>query len=230
VDQALSMPEGERIRQRLAVDDVLAALTGDLAFEVGPGSGPVPVGGAILIGVSDASAAQRTLDGLAGLVLAAQRRSESFALSESGLSKRELRELGVFESVPKAAWRTSTYAGTTIRYLDAPSISSGGFLPAYAVVDGVAIIGPSPAAIRKVIDVMNGTESSITTSSTYAQALSRVPTGGSTLYVDAEALISMLAPMMPPDVAPNLEPFETVVQGTSNSSSLISYRLFVEIG
>jgi hypothetical protein len=98
------------------------------------------------------------------------------------------------------------------------------------VVDGVAIIGTSPAAIRKVIDVKNGTEPTITTSSTYAQALSRVPTGGSTLYVDAAALISMLAPMMPPDVAPNIEPFETVVQGTGNSSSLISYRLFVEIG
>jgi hypothetical protein len=230
VDQALSTPGGERIRQRLEVDAALAALTGDVAFEVGPGSGAMPVGGAILIGVSDTSAAQRTLDALADLVLAAQRRSESFALSESGLSKRELRELGVFESAPKAAWRTSTYADTTIRYLDAPSISSGGFLPAYAVVDGVAIIGTSPAAIRKVIDVMNGTESSITTSSTYAQALSRVPTGGSTLYVDAAALISMLAPMMPPDVAPNLEPLKTVVQGTSNSSSLISYRLFVEIG
>jgi hypothetical protein len=190
----------------------------------------MPVGGAILIGVSDTSAAQRTLDALADLVLATQRRSESLALSQSGLSKRELRELGVFESVPRAAWRTSTYQDTTIRYLDDPSISSAGFLPAYAVVDGVAIIGSSPAEIRNVIDVKNGTVSNITASSTYAQAMARVPAGGSTLYVDAAAVISMLVPMMPPDVAPNLEPFETVVQGTSNSSSLISYRLFVEIG
>ncbi len=52
------------------MDDALAALTGDLAFEVGPGSGPVPAAGAILIGVRDASAVQRTLDGLADLVIA----------------------------------------------------------------------------------------------------------------------------------------------------------------
>jgi hypothetical protein len=32
-----------------------------------------------------------------------------------------------------------------------------------------------------------------------------------------------------PDVVSNIEPFKTVVQGTSNSSSLITYRLFIEI-
>jgi len=230
VDQALSLPEGERIRQRLAVDEVLAALTGDLAFEVGSASGPVPVGGAILIGVSDAAAAQRTLDGLAGLVLAAQRRSESFAPSQSGLSERELRELEASQPGPKAMWRTSTYQGTTIRYLDDPSVASTGFLPAYAVFDGAAVIGSSPAEIRKVIDVKNGTELNITASSTYTQALARVPSGGSVLYVDAAAVISMLTPMIPPDVSQNLGPFKTVVEGTSNTSSLITYRLFVEIG
>jgi hypothetical protein len=229
VEQALSTPEGERIRQRLDVDDALAALTGDLAFEVGPGSGAVPVGGAILIGVRDESAALRTLDGLAGLVLAAQRRSESVAPVPGGLSKRELRELGLSETGPKATWRTSTYQGTTIRYLDDPAISSTGFLPAYAVVDGAAIIGSSPAEIRKVVDARNGTRSNITTSSTYAQAVARVPTGGSSLYVDAAAVISMLTPMLLPDVSTNLGPIETVVEGTSTSSSLIACRLFVEI-
>jgi hypothetical protein len=34
VDQLLTTPEGELIRQRIGVDDTLAALTGDLAFEV----------------------------------------------------------------------------------------------------------------------------------------------------------------------------------------------------
>ena len=92
VDQLLTTAEGEQIRQRIGVDDALAALTGDLAFEVGPGSGPVPAAGAILIGVRDASAVQRTLDGLADLT-----------------------------EVPKGTWRTSTYLGTTIRYLDDPA-------------------------------------------------------------------------------------------------------------
>ena len=230
VDQVLSSPEGERVRRRVGMDDFLAALTGDLAFEVGPGTGAMPVGGAILIGVSDASVAQRTLDGLADLVLVAQRRSESVAPSHSGLSERELRELRASQRVPQATFKTSTYRGTTIRYLDDPSISSTGFLPAYAVVDGAAIIGTSPAEVRKLIDTRNGTRSNITASSAYAQALARVPTGGSTLYVDAAAVISMLTPTIPPDVGPNLEPLKTVIAGTSNSSSLITYRLFVEIG
>ncbi len=230
LDQMLATPEGEQVRQRLGVDDTLAALTGDVAFVVGPGSGAVPLGGAILIGVSDEPAAQHTLDELAGLVLAAQRRSESAALSQSGSSESQLLVLSASHPRSKIAWRTSTYQGTTIRYLDDPSISSAGFLPAYAVFDGAAIIGSGPAEIRKVIDAKSGNEANITAASTYTQALARVPVGGSTLYVDAAAVISMLTPMLPPEVIPNLEPLRTVVEGTSNSSSLITYRLFVEIG
>ena len=230
VDQVLATPEGERVRQRVDMDGFLATLTGDLAFEVGPGTGAMPVGGAILIGVSDAATAQHTIDGLADLLLVSQTRSSSAALSQSGLSRRELRELRASLRRSMPAWRTPTYQGTTIRYLEDPSISSTGFLPAYAVLDGAVVIGSSPADIRKVIDVKNGTRSNITTSSTYTQALARVPTGGGSLYVDAAAVISLLTPMLPPDVGLNLEPLETVVEGTSISSSLITYRLFVEIG
>ncbi len=72
VDQVLASPEGERVRQRVDMDGFLATLTGDLAFEVGPGTGAMPVGGAILIGVSDAATAQHTMDGLADLLLVSQ--------------------------------------------------------------------------------------------------------------------------------------------------------------
>src|SRR5207342_2521784 len=139
VDQILATPEGERIRQRIGVDDTLAALTGDLAFEVGPGSGPVPAGGAILIGVRDASAVQRTLDGLADLVLAAQRRGGAIDPAFGDLSGPERHD--ILKAVPKATWRASTYHGTTIWYLDDPGLSSTGVVPAYAVVDGAAIVG-----------------------------------------------------------------------------------------
>jgi hypothetical protein len=166
-------------------------------------------------------------------MVTAQRRSVSAAFSPSGLSQRqlrELRELGLSGRPSMPTWRSSTYQGTTIRYLDDPSIASSGFIPAYAVVDGAAIIGSSPAEIREVLDAKNGTRSNITTSSTYAQALARVPTGGGTFYVDAQAVVSMLTPMLPSDVVQNLEPLKTVVAGAGNSSSLIAYRLFVEIG
>jgi uncharacterized protein DUF3352 len=201
VDQLLTTAEGEQIRQRIGVDDALAALTGDLVFEVGPGSGPVPAAGAIVIGVRDASAVQRTLDGLADLT-----------------------------EVPKGTWRTSTYLGTTIRYLDDPDLSGTGFVPAYAVVDGAAIVASSPTEIRKVIDTGVGSGPNIGASSSYGRAVARVPDGGSIVYVDVAAMVSRFGSQLPPDLASNLEPFKTVVQGTSNSSSLITYRLFIEIG
>jgi len=201
VDQLLTTAEGEQIRQRIGVDDALAALTGDLAFEVGPGSGPVPAAGAIVIGVRDASAVQRTLDGLADLT-----------------------------EVPKGTWRASTYLGTTIRYLDDPALTGTGFVPAYAVVDGAAIVASSPTEIRKVIDTGAGSGPNIGASSSYGRAVARVPDGGSIVYLDVAAMVSRFGAQLPPDLASNLEPFNTVVQGTSNSSSLITYRLFIEIG
>jgi hypothetical protein len=224
VDQILNTPEGERIRQRIGVDDTLATLTGDLAFEVGPGSGPVPAG-AILIGVRDPSAIQRTLDGLADLVLLAQRRAGATEFGDVSALERH----DVLEAVPEATWRSSTYQGTTIRYLDDPELSSMGFVPSYAVVEGAAIVGSSPTEIRKVIDTQAGSEPNIGASSSYRRAVTRVPDGASTFYLDVQAMVSRFGSQLPPEVASNIEPFKTVVQGTSSSSSLTTYRLFIEI-
>jgi hypothetical protein len=228
VDQLLTTPQGELIRQRIGVDDTLAALTGDLAFEVGPGSGPVPAAGAIVIGVRDASAVQRTLDGLADLVLAAQGRPGAIRPAfgdPSGPTHHD-----VLGAVPEATWRTSTYQGTTIRYLDDPELSDMGFVPAYAVVEGAAIVGSSPTEVRKVIDTGAGSEPNIGASSSYGRAVTRVPDEAGTWYVDVAALVSRFGSQLPPDVASNIEPIKTVVQGTSTSSSLSTYRLFIEIG
>jgi hypothetical protein len=224
VDQILATSEGELIRQRIGLDDTLAALTGDLALEVGPG-GLVPAG-AIVLGVRDPSAVQRTLDGLADQVLTAQSRAEAPAFANASGSKRQ----NVQRAVPEAAWRTSTYQDTTIRYLDDPDLSGTGFVPAYAVVDGAAIVASSPTEIRKLIDTGTGSEPNIGASSGYERAVTRVPDGGSILYLDVAAMVSRFGSQLPPDLASNLEPFNTVVQGTSNSSSLITYRLFIEIG
>jgi hypothetical protein len=83
--------------------------------------------------------------------------------------------------------------------------------------------------IRTMLDTRAGSEPNITASSAYRRAIARVPEGGSTLYVDVAAMVSRFESQLPPDVASNIDPFKTVVQGTSNSSSLISYRLFIEI-
>jgi Protein of unknown function (DUF3352) len=230
LDQVLSTPQGEQLRQRLGIDDALSALTGDATFEIGPGSGATPVGGALILGVDDPAAVQHTLDRLVDLALASQQRAHASSPfpAQGGRSRQQMTQLRSLEPGQGVAWRTTTYQGATIRYLDDPSLSGSGFLPAYAVLDGAALIGSSPAEIRKLIDVKGG-QPSITSSSAYAQALARVPSGSSTLYLDVEDIVSQFASALPPDVEANLEPIKTVVTGGTNSSSRVSARLFIEI-
>jgi hypothetical protein len=232
LDQALATPQGERLRQQLGIDDALSALTGDATFEIGPGSGATPVGGALVLGVGDPAAVQHTLDRLADLALASQQRahaSSPFPV-QGGRSRQQMTQLRPLKpgAGPEVAWRTTTYQGTTIRYLVDPSLSGSGFLPAYAVLDEAALIGSSPAEIRKLIDVKGG-QPSITSSSAYTRALARVPSGNSSLYLDVEGIVSQFASALPPDVEANLEPIKTVVTGGTNSSSRVTARLFIEI-
>jgi hypothetical protein len=233
LDQALTTPQGERLRQQLGIDDALSALTGDMAFEIGPGSGATPVGGALVLGVDDPAAVQHTLDGLADLALASQQRAHASSpfLVQRGRSGQQVTQLRPLKPGPgpKVAWRTTTYQGTTIRYLVDPSLSGSGFLPAYAVLDGAALIGSSPAEIRKLIDVKGG-QPSITSSLVYTRALARVPSGSSSFYLDVEGIVSRFASALPPDVEANLEPIKTVVTGGTNSSSRVTARLFIEFG
>jgi hypothetical protein len=232
LDQALSTPQGERLRQRLGVDDALSALTGDMAFEIGPGSGTTPVGGALVLGVNDPAAVQHTLDGLADLALASQQRAHvsSPFPARGDRSGRRMTQLSHLQPgpQPRVGWRTTTYQGTTISYLVDPSLSGSGFLPAYAVVDGAAMIGSSPAEIRKLIDVKGG-QPSITSSSAYTRALARVPSGSSSFYLDVTGIVSRFASTLPPDVEANIEPIKTVVTGGTSSSSGSTSRLFIEI-
>jgi Protein of unknown function (DUF3352) len=230
LDQALSTPPGERLRQRLGVDDALSALTGDMAFEIGPGSGATPVGGALVLGVNDPAAVQHTLDGLADLALASQQGARAFSPLPGGddRSRGQLTQLGLVQPKTKVAWRTTMYQGTTIRYLVDPTLSGSGFLPAYAVVDGAAMIGSSPAEIRKLIDVTDG-QPSIMSSPTYTRALARVPRGGTSFYLDVTGIVSRFASALPPSVKANIEPITSVATGGSNSSSRVTQRLFIEI-
>ena len=232
LDQALATPQGERLRQQLGIDDALSALTGDMTFEIGPGSGATPVGGALVLGVDDPAAVHHTLDKLADLALASQQRAHASSPfpAQGDRSRQQMTQLRPLKPGPgpKVAWRTTTYQGTTIRYLDDPSLSGSGFLPAYAVLDEAALIGSSPAEIRKLIDVKGG-QPSITSSSAYTRALARVPSGSGSLYLDVEGIVSQFASALPPDVEANLEPIKTVVTGGTNSSSRVTARLFIEI-
>jgi hypothetical protein len=224
VDQVLTTPEGERLRAKLGVDNAISALTGDVSLEVGGGgAGSVLGSGALVIGVSDPTSVQHTLDQLANLAVA----SQTTAPVTPGLSKQQQRQLnGLLE--PSPSWKTTTYHGATIRYLLEPSLALSGFMPAYTVVDGAAIIASSPGEIRKLLDT-KAAGSDVTTSPSYTRALARVPTGGSSFYVDMAGIVSEMSAFLPPEVRQNLEPVKTIVAGGQDSSTRSTFRFFVEI-
>jgi Protein of unknown function (DUF3352) len=228
VDQALSTPQGERLRSQLGLDDTISALTGDAVFEVGHGTAAVPAGGALVIGISDAAPVQHTLDQLADLALAYQSSSTFTVQPTAGLTKRQERSLGLLTRQPKPSWKTISYQGTTIRYLQGSGLDLMGLAPAYAVLDGAAVIASNPAEIRKLIDT-KAAGSDVTTSAAYARALARVPKGASSFYVNVEGIISEVGGLLPPDVRQNVEPVKSLVAGSDDSSTRSNSRFFIEI-
>jgi hypothetical protein len=228
IDQALSTPQGERLRSRLGLDDTISSLTGDAVFEVGHGTAAVPAGGALVIGITDQAPVQRTLDQLAELVLAYQSSPTFTAQPTVRLTKRQGTSLGILTRQPKASWKSTTYQGTTIRYLQGSGLDLMGLAPAYAMLDGAAVIASNPAEIRKLIDT-KAAGSDVTTSAAYARALARVPKGASSFYVDVEGIVSEVGGLLPPDVRQNLEPVKSLVAGSDDSSTRSNARFFIEI-
>jgi len=219
-EQGLSTGPGESIRSKLGIDRAINALTGDSVLEIGPGTAAVPIGGALVLGVKDPAPVQHTLDALANLAL-------KEATSSVGVApRRSLLIPGL--SPPRPSWKTTTYHGVSIRYLQDPSIAGAGFLPAYAVMDGAAVIASNPAEIRSIIDAKASGED-ITGSDTYARALARVPAGASSFYVDVAGIVSDLGAFLPPDVKANVEPVKTIVAGSEDSSTRTTARVFIEI-
>jgi hypothetical protein len=227
VDQALSTPQGERLRSRLGLDDTISTLTGDAVLEVGRGTAAVPAGGAFVIGISDPAPVERTLDRLAELVIAAQG-SSGFPLGPTATSSNSQGFSQVLTRQPKPSWKTTTYQGATIRYLEQPGLDLMGLAPAYAVIDGAAVIASNPAEIRKLIDT-KAAGSDVTTSAAYARALARVPTGASTFFVNVEGIVSQVGGLLPPEVRQNLEPVKSLVAGSDDSSTRSNARFFIEI-
>jgi hypothetical protein len=220
VDQALATGQGEKLRSKLGLDDAIDALTGDSVLEIGPGTAVVPVGGALVLGVKDAAPVRHTLDGLANLAL----RETSSPLGTASVRQNAIPGF----SPPRPAWKTTTYHGVSIRYLQDPSIADAGFLPAYAVMDGAAVIASNPAEIRLIVDTKASGED-ITSSDTYTRALARVPSGSSSFYVDVAGIVADVGAFLPPDVKANVEPVRTIVAGSEDSSTRTTARVFIEI-
>jgi hypothetical protein len=101
---------------------VLSHLTGNLALEVRDAGGSSIPSGALLAGVDNAAAVRSFLDQLVA----------GFAMF--------------------APTHSESYRGATITSLAIPGLSDAGVDPAYTVVDGMAVIGSTPAEVRAVLD------------------------------------------------------------------------------
>jgi hypothetical protein len=237
LEQISTVAPGE-IPPQFGVNEFLSSLSGDVAVEVSPGA-EGPVGAAVLLGIDTTAPAQKTLDALARTIVPLLE-SEYSAPSLSKHDVKELEKLGVdpseFETPqPSIHWRSTSYQGVTITYLDHSDLAPLGIAPAYAVLDGAAVIASDPGEIERIINVQNG-GAAVTGAPGYLDAAGRVP-GGASAYVDIEAVVAAVRGVLPAeaqaafdqDAGPNLAPVKTVVTGTENSSSGSTTRIFVVI-
>jgi hypothetical protein len=159
LSQALLDPSLQKIERKLALSQAVAALTGDGAFEVGPG-GRYPAG-ALLLGSSNDPAVGAFLGRLGDML--------SGPLGGKGRNP---------------SWRSATYRGVKIRTLRVPALRKAGVAPSYAVADGLAVVASSPAELRRVLDA-RASGTNLPSSPTYRAATSHVDTsGGALLFVD----------------------------------------------
>jgi hypothetical protein len=214
VTQAAQLGPGPaRTIERLGLigpNGVLQHLTGDLGLQVGPGSGVLPVGGTVMVGIDDAAAVQSWLDKhVPGLLVQA----------------------GV-PGLGSSALRTEDYQGVKITYGSTPTTPV-----AWGVVDGALVVGLSPKAVEQTVDLSQGNGSSITSNADFTSATGRLPGTQTLLYVDVNGILTAVQGFLPNDVyqqfldngGRNLQPIKAVVAGSSATETASTYRLFIEI-
>ncbi len=219
VDQALeqvarSDPKSARMLQRLHLvgpDGVLNHLTGNLAYQVGPGTGLLPVGGSVLIGVDDADAVQSWLD--ANL-------------------QRLLDETNATDAIG-APWKTEDYNGVTITYTESLLAPVG---VAYGVVDGALVIATSPKSVEQAVDLSQGA-GGIATDPSYATAIGAMPGSESVTYIDVQAILTAVQAVLPGEAyqqfldagGRNLQPITAVAAGSESDENGSSARFLIQI-
>jgi hypothetical protein len=194
-------------------------LTGDLVVEGGSGSG-APAG-AILLGTDDEAAMQKTLDRMAVRLVPRLFTSSSTSVAYSPAGKLEV----VHKKPPPVRWATVTDNGVTIRYVASPTPAPGIQL-AYAVTNGMGIVGTSPREVEAVIDTKAGGPS-VATAPNFVGAISHGSTQGDVIYVDFRSLFDMVGSESIPG---DLKPLRTFIVTTTQTPDLVTERAFLTIG
>jgi hypothetical protein len=195
--------------QSLGLSDphgVVSHLTGDLAVEVRTGAASAIPGGALLAGTDDAQAVRSFLDGLA-----------------SGFAQL-------------APTHTETYRGATITSLPMPGLSDGGLAPAYTALDGMTVIGSSPAEVRAVLDA-HAAGSRVTATPKFT-AGGGYSAADPVLYLDLDRIRAAVEKLLPADLAgeynsnvkSNLAPLHALRITGQVTGDQAGERIFVAVG
>ena len=188
---------------------LLGLLSGDLGVQVGPGSGLLPVGGTVLIGMNDGEAAQAWLDA------------------------HLLKTLGGVVPGLQSATKIEDYNGVKITY--AGDLLSGVSF-AYGVVNDTVVIGASVKSVEEAVDLaQNG--GGIVTDADYSAATDGLPGTESLVYVDVQGILTAVQSILPGQAyqdfldqgGENLQPITIVVAGTESDEQGSSSRLLIGI-
>ncbi|MEP6477235.1 MAG: DUF3352 domain-containing protein [Actinomycetota bacterium] len=208
-------PDAATSIDQAGIHDLLAAMTGDLALEVGPAAA-APVSGALLVGTDDPETMATFLQGIAvfGSQVMAQQNPTAVP--------------------PPLA--TEEYQGVKISYLDDPTLASSGLMPAYAVMDRAGVIATSPQEIHQLIDTQASGED-VRTAPVFSSATATVPSTEGVFFLDVQAIAATVRENLPPDVqaiydrdvAPNLAPVTALVVGSESDEQHQRLRVFLQM-
>jgi hypothetical protein len=241
-------PDAAAAIDQAGVREFVEAMNGDIALEVGPGTDG-PVSGALLIGTDDPERTKSFLDVVAGYAIAGLAQpGVASPLPEDGVQaieacqgsaacEQEVIDALGSTAMPSQLPKSEEYEGTTIFYLDDPALRAAGFVPAYAVVDGVGVIATSPEEIHQLIDTKSSGED-VRSTSLYTAATASVPTAESVFFLDVHAVASAVRAELPAEaqafydeeVGPNLEPLTAFVVGGESDERHQGVRMFLHIG
>ena len=219
---------------------ILPHLTGDLGLEVEVGN-LSNASGAILIGTDNTAAMNAFFGKL--LALARQVTSSDTPGASQGAPGSTFGDFTTasFETVstaptvptiPPDKVTTTRYRGVVITSWSSSNLN--GFVPSYAAVDRMGILGSSLAAVKAVIDAhLDGT--TITTDATYkAASASSLAHPAGILYVNVTSMLSAVQKLasgssLDTKALANLSPVRAfMLTGTSQSGSAVE-RFFVAI-
>jgi hypothetical protein len=211
---------------------VLPHLTGDAGLEVGFGSNGIPVG-AIVLGTNDAA----SMNAFFGKLLLLADGAAGFGFSGSGAGS-SFGSTSVLQ--PPASHSTkTTYRGVAITSWTSAALGSlgaGALSPSYAVLDGMGILGSTPAEVKAIIDAHKD-GATIAADSTYktasAASLSRP---SAIIYLDIAKLVEAIrtSPLgaqaglkSGSALSANVQPVKAVIITATSDADKATERFFV---